>query len=93
MIIKFPIQVKMTAASMLIVGTIISVLSSNVPYAVATQSVDEEACNHLGLNPGGNFHGNTHCLLDPPTNQPVRDCDSPNALKDNDGDNVSACRN
>jgi hypothetical protein len=57
-----------------------------------TQSVDGEACNHVGPNHGGNFRGNTHCLTDPPTNpEPVRDCDSPNALKDNDGGR-SICR-
>ena len=86
MIRKFPIPVKMTAASMLIIGTIVSVLSSNVPYAVATQSGDQEACNHIGLNPADKVQGNTHCLFDPVTNQPVRDCTSPNAFKDNDGD-------
>jgi hypothetical protein len=82
----------MTAACMLILGTIINVLSSNVPYAVAIQIVDGEACNHVGPNHGGNFRGNTNCLTDPPTNpEPVRDCDSPKALKDNDGGR-SICR-
>ena len=74
-------------------GTIVSVVSSNVPYAVATQNPDENACSHSGLNPGGNPQGNPHCLVTPDGyNQPDRNCRSPNADKDNHGDGETFCR-
>lgn len=79
-----------TIAVLTTLGATISSLNISPVYADA--NCDEAG---FGGNPQGNFKGNVkHCApqvgIDDPK-EPVRDCDSANWDKDNDGDGDAFC--
>lgn len=55
--------------------------------------VDAINCDdaNLGANDQGHIRGNSHCSTGVEPKEPPRDCDSPNAEKDNDDDGATIC--
>lgn len=66
--------------------------SFNMPSAYADANCDEAGG---GINNGGNAKGNAKQCSQPDaegSKEPVRNCDSPNRFKDNDGDDNKFCK-
>ena len=85
------IGVLSATALSLIVATLIGPSSVHIVYADAN-------CDKAGNtdNPSGNFKGNSkQCSINTHNQgpkEPIRNCDSPNAPKNNDGDASASCK-
>ena len=70
-------------AFMLIVSAVVH--QQGIAYGINCDSAN------LGANDEGHIRGNSHCSTGVEPKEPPRDCDSPNAEKDNDNDGATIC--
>jgi hypothetical protein len=86
------IGILLTIAGLMIATTVFT--SINPQHAYSDANCDKADST---LNPQGNERGNTKDCgfsggFGPGPKEPIRECDSPNHFKDNNGDGNSGCR-